>query len=221
VVEGRVASDSFGALDRPLAGIQRRLAEGWQDVSADLIGTVQSNVTLPYACFMTSQRLPSDESLRLELQEAITTYRHQIVLLSQSLGITVTADSILLGYGFAQRLSSVLLVASLMPLAALFIYIQIATGLIPISYVAMRLEWKLSLREAPFIGTWARMRDDLPFSSLVNIGDLEDPKIRESMLHVPPWFFFRGVKTWILLLAFTLQLGLVLISLTVYHYRFM
>src|SRR5580693_6113065 len=128
---------------------------------------------------MTDPRPPGAESLRLELQEAIATFRHQIAILVQALGITVTADSILLGYGFAQRLSSVLLVASLMPLAALFIYIQIMIGLIPISFIAMRLEWKLSLREDPFIGTWARMRRDLPFSSLVNIGELEDPKIRE------------------------------------------
>lgn len=133
-----------------------------------------------------ADKTPSDESLRLELQEAIATFRHQIVQLVQALGFSITANSVLLVYGFSQRLAAVLLAASLVPIATLFIYIQIMTGLLPICYVAIRLELKLSLRQDPFIGTWARMRKDLPFSSLANLTDLEDPNIRDSMLNVSP-----------------------------------
>jgi hypothetical protein len=168
-----------------------------------------------------ADKTPSDESLRLELQEAIATFRHQIVQLVQALGFSITANSVLLVYGFSQRLAAVLLAASLVPIATLFIYIQIMTGLLPICYVAIRLELKLSLRQDPFIGTWARMRKDLPFSSLANLTDLEDPNIRDSMLNVSPWYFLGSLKSLALLGAFVIQLGLVIISMSVYNYHFM
>jgi hypothetical protein len=83
---------------------------------------------------MSDPQLPDAESLRLELQEAIITFRHQNAQLFQALGVIVTADAALLGYGFAQKLSVVLLVASLMPLAALSVYSTIMAWLVPICY---------------------------------------------------------------------------------------
>lgn len=88
---------------------------------------------------------PADpESLRPELQEAITTFRHQLGLLIQVLGVVVTADSALIAYGFAQKKSGIFLAASLMPLATAIIYFAVITGLIPIAYVILRLEKRLS-----------------------------------------------------------------------------
>src|ERR1700733_8642105 len=97
---------------------------------------------------------PDSESLRLELQEAIATFRHQISLLIQAVGFIAAAGSILLAYGFSQKLSSALLVASLMPLGILLSYYTIMTGLAPICYVAMRLEAKLSLFDEPLMTIW-------------------------------------------------------------------
>ena len=131
---------------------------------------------------MSGAATPSAESLRLELQEAIATFRHQIVLLVQALSFIVAADPVLLGYGFAQKIAGILYVASLLPLGGLFIYIHIMTGLVRICYVAIRLEWKLSLHEDPLIGTWAKTRKDLPFSSLANLADLKDPNVRDAIL---------------------------------------
>jgi hypothetical protein len=168
-----------------------------------------------------ADRAPSDESLRLELQEAIATFRHQIVQLVQVLGFSITANSILLGYGFSQRLAILLLAASLVPIATLLIFIQIMTGLLPITYVAIRLEWKLLLRQDAFIGTWVKERKDLPFYSLANLGDLKDPQTRDSMLNVPPWYFLGNLKSLALLASFVVQLGLVILSMTVYNFHFM
>lgn len=169
---------------------------------------------------MADAKAPSPESLRLELQEAIATFRHQNAQLIQALGVIVTADSILLGYGFAQKLSSVLLVASLMPLAALSVYITTMTALVPICYVAIRLEEKLSLHDVSFIGTWVKTRDDLP-AALRDFAHLEDLEVRNSTLHVPQWYFLKNLTSLTLLAAFALQISLVVISLFVYHFHFM
>ena len=170
---------------------------------------------------MTDLQPPDAESLRLELQEAITTFRHQIALLIQATGVIVTADSILLAYGFSQRQSGVLLVASLMPIAVLAVFFAIMTGLIPVSYVAIRLERKLSLHEAPFMLTWVSQRDDLPYSSLRELEDLDKPEIRDSILTTTPWYILKSRKALVLLGAFIIQLALVITSIAVFHYRFM
>ena len=163
---------------------------------------------------------PSPESLRLELQEAITTFRHQTAQFIQALGVIVTADSLLLGYGFAQKLSSVLLVASLMPLAALYLYIITMTGLVPVCYVAIRLEQKLSLDDVPFIGTWVRERSDLP-AAISDFGHLKDLQAPTPTLNVRRWYFLRNITSRALLAGFALQISLVVISLFGYHFHFM
>jgi hypothetical protein len=176
---------------------------------------------LPYACLMPDLQPADPESLRLELQEAITTFRHQLGLLIQALGVIITADSILVAYGFSQRRSGILLVASLMPIAVVIIYFAIISGLIPITYVIMRIERELSLREESFMATWVLTRDDLPFKSMGNISKLDDPQIRESVLQAPPLYLFKDRKTLALLGAFIVQFTIFLISLTLYHYEFM
>jgi len=176
----------------------------------------------PYACFMPDLQPPDPESLRLELQEAIITFRHQNAQLIQALGVIVTADAALLGYGFAQKLSIVLLVASLMPLAALSVYSTIMAWLVPICHVATKLEEKLSLDDyVPFIGTWVKTRSDLS-SVLSDFAPSKDREIRNSTLNVPRSRYFKTNRTsQALLAAFAAQIGLVVISLFVYHFHFM
>jgi hypothetical protein len=167
---------------------------------------------------MADTTAPSPESLRLELQEAITTFRHQNAQLIQALGVIVTADSVLLGYGFAQRKSIILLVASLMPLAALLVYVNQMTGLVPICYVARKLEEELSLDEVPLIKTWVKTRSDLPAA----LSEFEDRERGQAALNVPRSRYFWGNRTSQSLLgAFAAQIGLVVISLFVYHFHFM
>jgi hypothetical protein len=169
---------------------------------------------------MTDAESPSPESLRLELQEAITTFRHQWAQLLQGLGILVSADAILLGYGFAQKLSSVLLVASLMPLAALSGYITSMTALVPVCYVAIRLEEKLSLEDVPFVGTWVKPRGDLP-AAISDFARLANSESQNSTLKVPVSHFLKNLTSRTILVAFVLQIALVVISILGYHFRFM
>lgn len=164
---------------------------------------------------------PDAESLRLELQEAITTFRHQIALILQLLGVIVTADSVLVAYGFTQKQSGILLIASLMPIAALLVFGSITHGLVPISYTAMRLEERLSLHHAPLITTWVKNRDDLPFAVLGNVDDWSDPKVEEVISSTSRWFFLRSYKSHILLIIFVLQILLFIITIVFSHYRFM
>lgn len=162
---------------------------------------------------------PSPESLRLELQEAIATFRHQWAQLVQAGGVIVTADALLLGYGFAQKLSSILIVASLMPLAALSSYITTMTGLVPVCYVAIRLEEKLSLDDVPLIGTWVKPRGDLP-AALRDFTQREKDGISNAEFSTRS-YFLRNLQSRSFFAAFALQIAFVIISIFGYHFRFM
>src|SRR5262245_8388509 len=169
---------------------------------------------------MADAQVPSPESLRLELQEAIATFRHQWAQLMQALGIVITADLALLSYGFAHKLSGVLFAASLMPLAALSAYTTIMTSLVPICYVAIRLEQKLSLDDVPFIGTWVKPRGDLP-AAISDFAHLADSEAPNSTLKVPAGHFLKNLTSRAIFVAFALQIGLAVISIVVFQFRFM
>jgi hypothetical protein len=170
---------------------------------------------------MSDLQMPDAESLRLELQEAIATFRHQLALLMQAFGIVVTADSALMAYGFVQRKSGILLVASLLPLALLILFFEVITGLTPIAYVAMRLEQKLSLHGEPLIRTWVLSRDDIPSISSEVIDKLSDPKLRASVVRTLSWHVLKSRKSQALLVAFIIQFSIFWITTILYHYRFM
>jgi hypothetical protein len=99
------------------------------------------------------------------------------------------------------------------------LYFGIIAGLTPIAYVGMRLERKLALHEESLITTWVLTRDDLPFSALGGIDQLDDPKIRNTVLNALPLYLLKSQKGLSLLVAFMLQLALFLISITVFHFR--
>jgi len=94
---------------------------------------------------MTGQGSSEPESRRLELREAITAFHSQLAMLVQALGIVITADALLLAYGFTQKLSIILLLASLLPIAMVVMFLETMTVLVPITYVAVKLERSLSL----------------------------------------------------------------------------
>jgi hypothetical protein len=92
---------------------------------------------------------PESESLRVELREAITSYRLQASSLTQITGFLAAADSLLIAYGFSQRISGILLVAGVMPLILIASYVEIPASILPLIYVTITLEQKLQLRDAP------------------------------------------------------------------------
>lgn len=63
------------------------------------------NHPVGYPSFMVARDAPDEESLRLELQEAIAMVRHLTSLVTQAGGFITTADVVLISYGFAQKLA--------------------------------------------------------------------------------------------------------------------
>jgi hypothetical protein len=164
---------------------------------------------------------PESESLRVELREAITSYRLQASLLTQITGFLAAADSLLIAYGFSQRISGILLVAGVMPLILIASYVEISASIVPLIYVAITLEQKLQLRDAPLTKLYVQTYIRGPFANLAKDIDMADQSVRESMLGLPrrTWLNSRIVyTTWAI---FAAQISLFLISLLSYHYRFM
>src|SRR6185437_9763299 len=82
-------------------------------------GHAESFAMLP---FMVAPEAPDDESLRLELQEVLVTYRQYVSQVIQANGIFIAADVALVSYAFSQRIAVILLVGSVFPIAMVVTY---------------------------------------------------------------------------------------------------
>jgi hypothetical protein len=173
-----------------------------------------------YPQFVTNLAHPENESLRLELQEAITTFRHQTASLTQITGFLAAADSLLIAYGFSQRVSGILLVASVMPLIMIASYVEILNSILPLIYVAITLEQKLQLRDAPLATLYVQIYTR-NFPGLGKDVDMADQRVRESILGLPRRTWLTNRPVHILSILFIAQVGLFFIGILIYHYRFM
>jgi len=89
---------------------------------------------------MAAQESPDNESLRLELQEAIVTIRHWSSTLVQTTGFIATANVVLLSYGFAQKLAGIILLASALPIGILLIFRIVVLATTPFVSLVLRIE---------------------------------------------------------------------------------
>lgn len=157
---------------------------------------------------------PDAESLRLEVQEALITYRHHTSLVAQAFGFVIAADSALLAYGFAQKVSGTLLIASFMPIVMLLAYVAIMDGALAAAYAAIKLEEKLSLPKEGFAKLYFRIRDPSFLSKFLDMRIEElNKKLHSDNLKNPLSIMLCGV--------FVIQLCLFVLSIVIYHYRFM
>jgi hypothetical protein len=168
---------------------------------------------------MTVPESPDKESLRIELQEAIVTYRQWASQLTQVAGFLVAADVVLLSYGFSQRLAAILLVASTVPMLILIIYMVLGSTASPFINLVLRIERKLSIREDSLGATFARTY----FGKIIppvdsDIEDLDDEEVRHLNLK---WETRWSAIPMTLYAATAVQVGLFALSLTVFHYQFM
>jgi hypothetical protein len=159
--------------------------------------------------------------MRLELQEAIITFRQQITLATQIAGFIVAADSVLLAYGFAQRESGIFLIASFLPIVLLVSYLEIFLSTVPVICVAITLEKRLQLRSDSLARTFARTNLRHIFSTFDANVDLEAPGALESVVEELRWSLLNKTPGHVLELAFIAQFILFLVSLLTFHYRFM
>lgn len=112
------------------------------------LNTVANALAVPVAALMGNGVDPDGDSLRLELQEALATFRNWVTQLVEAFGVMATGDALLVTYGFSQRLAAILFLASALPLAALLIYLQIMSVAGPLVGLAARIERMLSLEDS-------------------------------------------------------------------------
>ncbi len=162
---------------------------------------------------------PDNESLRLELQEAIGTFRHWTSQVTQAAGFIVTGDVLLLSYGFSQKLAVIFLLASATPMTILLIYLLTLSITTPLVGLILRFERKLLIREVSLGATYLRIHLRSIAATLGDIENLDDEQIRNLTLGSLKGQLVKALP--IFLCASTIaQLGLFVLSLTVYHYRF-
>lgn len=179
------------------------------------------NPPLGYPSFMVAREAPDNESLRLELQETILTVRQWSSLLIQMVGVTTTADVVLISYGFAQKLAGIFLLASILPVILLCIIFRLISMLTPLANLVLRIERRLLIRTDSLGATflYASLRP-----SGITIDDIEkidDDKIRELNLNKSIWQWLRRPAPIILCVATAVQLTLFVLAFVVFHHRFM
>jgi hypothetical protein len=175
---------------------------------------------LRYDLSMPTSDVQNRESLRLELQQALETFQNWTTQATQAFGVMITGGVVLVTYGFAQRLAGILFLASMLPIAALLVYLQITSATAPLIILSIRIERKLGLTES-LAATYARTHLGPLVASFRSIENLTDDQLR----NLDQDFSIRPLLTKlvpILLYATaTISAGLAVISLTVYHYNFM
>jgi hypothetical protein len=170
---------------------------------------------------MVARDAPDNESLRLELQQAILTVRQWSSLLIQMAGFITTADVVLISYGFAQKLAGVLLLASALPIILLRVLLRIISILSPLAGLVLRIERRLLIREDSLGATFAYASLQPSGITSGDIEKLDDDKVHELNLSISTWQWLRRPIPRILCVATATQLGLFVLALTVFHYRFM
>jgi hypothetical protein len=168
---------------------------------------------------MVAPEAPDNESLRIELQEALVTYRQLYSSFMQALGILVAADVALVSYAFSQRIAVILLVGCAFPISILVSWIVTGSEVGPLINLVLRIERRLRIRKDSFGATMART---IPAKMIPAVGshieDLTDEEVRHLNLR---WESRWSVIAIMSYAGTALHIVLFVLSLTVFHYRFM
>ena len=168
---------------------------------------------------MVAPEAPDDESLRIELQEALVTYRQYVSQFVQVAGILTAADVALVSYGFSQRIAVILLLASTFSIFNLVIWMITVSIAGPLINLVLSIERRLRIRKDSLGATLAR---PAPAKMIPAVGshieDLSDEEVRHLNLR---WEWRWGVLPIVFYAATAIHIVLFVLSLTVFHYRFM
>ena len=168
---------------------------------------------------MVAPEAPDNESLRIELQEALESYRQYISHWVQGTGFFTAADVALVSYAFSQRIAVILLVASTFPMLMLVTYMTTATIGSGLINLVLRIERRLRIRKDSLGATVARTAPAKMTPAVgSHIEDLDDEEVGHLNLK---WESRWGVLPVILYAGSAIHIVLFVLSLTVFHYRFM
>lgn len=170
---------------------------------------------------MVAHESPEDEALRLELQEAIVSFRHWTSQMTQAAGFIVTGDVVLISYGFSQKLAGILLLASALPIGILLVYLVVMSIVTPLAHLILKIERKLKIREDSLGVTFAQIHLRSMIANHKAIECLDDEEVRILPLSGPTIGWLKKTIPLILYAATIVQIGLFVLSLEVFHYHFM
>ncbi|WP_328452000.1 hypothetical protein [Amycolatopsis sp. NBC_00438] len=125
----------------------------------------------------------SEEFLRFELQQAYDTIRHQATLLAQGVGFLIALDALLVGYGVAQGKGILLILASAIPLAMLFVIRLALSHAAPLALVALRAELTLRRGTDGLVATYLKTRLAGLYREIEKVSVSDDPIVRVEKLN--------------------------------------
>jgi hypothetical protein len=168
---------------------------------------------------MVAPEAPDDESLRIELQEALVTYRQYVSQFVQVAGILTAADVALVSYGFSQRIAVILLLASTFSIFNLVIWMITVSIAGPLINLVLSIERRLRIRKDSLGATLARTAPAKMIPAVgSHIEDLNDEEVRHLNLK---WESRSGVIPILFYATTAIHIVLFVLSLAVFHYRFM
>ena len=168
---------------------------------------------------MVAPEAPDDESLRIELQEALVTYRQYVSQFVQVAGILTAADVALVSYGFSQRIAVILLLASTFSIFNLVIWMITVSIAGPLINLVLSIERRLRIRKDSLGATLARTAPAKMIPAVgSHIEDLNDEEVRHLNLK---WESRSGIIPILFYATTAIHIVLFVLSLTVFHYRFM
>jgi hypothetical protein len=168
---------------------------------------------------MVAPEAPDNESLRLELQEALVTYRQLYSSFTQTTGILAAADVALLSYAFSQRIAIILLAGGAFPIFILVSWIVTGSQASPLINLVLRIERRLRIRKDSLGVTLAGATTGKMIPAVgSHIEDLNDEELRHLNLR---WELRWSPPAIVLYVGTAMHIVLFVLSLTVFHYRFM
>ncbi|MFE9694460.1 hypothetical protein [Micromonospora sp. NPDC005806] len=174
---------------------------------------------------MTTQRLSSEDVIGLQLQQSYESIRFVFGLAVQGVGILVAADSVLLGYGLAQRQAEFLLAAAIMPILIVLVGRVTITNAVPLAYVALRLERQSGDADTPTLGaTYLRSKSPQLLHLLEEHLAAEHANEAPNLARDPlghRWYRWHTMPNVILVVGSLAQVGIFVVALTVFRYPFM
>ncbi|MET8149955.1 hypothetical protein ACIBSW_11605 [Actinoplanes sp. NPDC049668] len=166
---------------------------------------------------------PEDrDSLRVQMQQSIETFRHLTTLFVQCTGFLIAAGGLLFGYGLAQQKAAPLLFAGLAPLGIIVVLMLILSHGLPVAFVAIRSEERLLPGEATVGRTYFMTKYPLAYAWIAPALRMDEDE-RNRMLARPPLRGMVGARAVVLSLVTgsIAQFVLFFVALIWFDYRFM